>query len=107
MRWMWLVLALTSWPSFPVAAEPEAAPVNYCHDPDVNAEWSQLAAEHRDSDIWQRLFALRLGLCVMVDRKALTVRRATTIFERQRDEATLALGIRPDLGPTPKAKGGL
>ena len=68
-------------------ATPDSEEVNHCQESEVNQEWAALADEHHDSDTWQRLFALRIGLCAMVERGDLTVHRASQIFERQRQDA--------------------
>ena len=70
----------------PVVAADGDEPVNHCHDKETNQQWEELAAKNHGSDAIQRLYALRLGLCVQVERDELTVPRATTIFERQRQK---------------------
>lgn len=71
------ILALAMVPAW-AASDDEA--VNHCHSKETNQRWEELAAENHGSDAIQRLYALRLGLCVQVERGALTVPRATTIF---------------------------
>lgn len=71
-------------------SDPQAE-VNHCMDSQVNDKWAALAAKHRDSDTWQRLFALRVGLCAMVERGGLSVGRASKIFERQRNKGVREL----------------
>lgn len=44
---------------------------NYCHDPEAEAQW-------------QVLHALRIGICIKVDRGVLTLDEGTQIFERAR-----------------------
>lgn len=63
------------------------AEVNHCKETKANQKWAELARENHDSDTWQRLFALRIGLCAMVKQESLSVHRASQIFERQRQEA--------------------
>jgi hypothetical protein len=55
----WLVLA---WLSHAAADG-----TNYCHDPQANQEWGRLIEEAPGDDLLMRLFALRLGLCQLVD----------------------------------------
>ena len=63
-----------------VTAEEE----NYCKDKESWKEWDALVAKYPgDTDI-QALHALRLGLCVKVQRGNLTVQQATKIFESAR-----------------------
>ena len=62
-----------------------AAEENYCKDPASWVEWENLLQEHPgDMDI-QALHALRLGLCIKVERGDLSLRQASRIFERARE----------------------
>ena len=61
---------------------------NYCDDQDANMEWEALIQEHPDDMQIHTLHALRLGLCVKVDRGDLTVDQATEIFENMRSALT-------------------
>lgn len=70
-----------------VTAHADETPTNYCHNEQSNQEWADKAAKYSDSNVWQRLYALRIGLCTMVERDRLSVRRATVIFERARSRA--------------------
>jgi len=65
---------------------------NYCDEPTSNQEWMAKIIEHQDSDIWQRLFALRMGLCISVEKDLLSLDRATLIFERARARAIDDMG---------------
>lgn len=67
-------------------AASEGGASNHCHDQQTNQRWEELATQNHGSDPIQRLYALRLGLCVQVERSVLSVPRATTIFERQREK---------------------
>lgn len=69
----------------PLAAE--ASEDFYCDDPATAAEWSTLAAQYAGSDDWQRMHALWLGLCAKVRAGSISQRRATELFERERDAA--------------------
>jgi hypothetical protein len=90
------ILALSVAPAGAVGND-EAA--NHCHSKETNQQWEELAAENHGSDAIQRLYALRLGLCVQVERGALTVPRATTIFERQREEVIHRIKQQEGTGP--------
>jgi len=72
-----LCLLLASAPSL-------AEETNYCHDAAVEAQWTELIEKSpADMDL-QALHALRLGLCMKVDRGDLSVEQATKVFERAR-----------------------
>jgi len=58
--------------------------INYCHDPEANAEWDRLLAKHPDDMEIQALHALRVGLCQKVDEGHLSIEQATNIFEAMR-----------------------
>lgn len=58
--------------------------INHCLEDAANRRWADLARQHHDSDTWQRLFGLRIGLCAMVARDWIELDRATRIFERER-----------------------
>ena len=61
-----------------------AADQNYCHDPEAEAEWQVLIQKFPGDQDVHALHALRIGLCVKVDRGDLTVEQATAIFEKAR-----------------------
>lgn len=85
MKWLIRLIAVsTLLVSSTLVAEESGDPVNYCLSSETNSEWAELAEKYRDSDTWQRLFALRVGLCAMVHRGDIAVDRATKIFEKQR-----------------------
>lgn len=84
MRLLPWIIALTLAVSVTASAKDDV--VNHCDDAAANEKWGKLAQAHRDEDVWQRLFALRVGLCAMVNRGQLSVDRATRIFERERME---------------------
>lgn len=61
-----------------------AAEENYCHDPEAEAQWQALLAEHPKDYELQALHALRIGICVKVDQGVLTLDEGTKIFEKAR-----------------------
>ncbi|MGD9058310.1 MAG: hypothetical protein PVF38_19355 [Desulfobacterales bacterium] len=62
-----------------------AEPENYCHDEKSWKEWEALIEKNPNDMEVQALHALRIGLCVMVDRNQITLDRATEIFESARE----------------------
>jgi hypothetical protein len=78
-----IVLVLTGLGLADASAPPEE-PRNDCHDAHSWREWDALVARNPDSQDLQTLHALRLGLCLKVDRQELTVDQATEIFEAAR-----------------------
>ena len=67
-----------------VANLPAIAAEDYCSDPESWGEWEELVEKYpNDSDI-QTLHALRIGLCLKVERGDLTVEQGTDIFEKAR-----------------------
>ncbi len=57
---------------------------NFCNDPDSNSTWESLILEHPDDMQVQALHALRVGLCIKVDRGELDADQATEIFKNMR-----------------------
>jgi hypothetical protein len=55
--------------------------VNYCHKPTVDAQWKQLLARTPRDPIVIRLYALRDGLCGMVDAGQLDLETAVKVFD--------------------------
>ena len=67
-----------------IANLPAIATEDYCSDPESWGEWEELVEKYpNDSDI-QTLHALRIGLCLKVERGDLTVEQGTDIFEKAR-----------------------
>ena len=63
-----------------------AEPDNYCHDKESWKEWDALVSDNPNDMELQPLHALRIGLCVKVDRGQITVEQATDIFESAREK---------------------
>ncbi len=57
---------------------------NYCHDKDANLEWEALVQKYPEDLQLQTLHALRLGLCLKVERGDMTVDEASEMFEHVR-----------------------
>jgi hypothetical protein len=68
----------------PVHASGPSEPTNYCHSPESWAEWKELLAKHPHDRGLQTLHALRLGICLKVDRGEITLDDSTAIFEEAR-----------------------
>lgn len=83
MRVRLVALALLALPATAMGADD---PKNYCENPESAKEWRELAKKHPKDDAIQRLHALRLGLCELIERGTMTVERGTVIFERQRQQ---------------------
>jgi len=64
---------------FPVLADGQTI---FCDNPDTIAD--QYVETYVDSDIWQRLHALWLGLCAKVENGSIETDRAIRIFEHER-----------------------
>jgi hypothetical protein len=62
-----------------------AEPENYCHDEKSWKEWDTLVEKNPNDMEIQALHALRIGLCVKVDRDGITLEQATEIFESARE----------------------
>jgi hypothetical protein len=58
---------------------------NYCHDEKSWNEWDALVEKNPSDMEVQALHALRIGLCVKVDKGEITLEQATEIFESARE----------------------
>jgi len=58
---------------------------NYCHDQESWKEWDALVERNPNDIEVQALHALRIGLCVKVDKGGITLDQATEIFESARE----------------------
>ena len=75
---------------------------NCCQDPDSWKEWDALVEKYPDDKDIQTLHALRLGLCMKVERGDLSEWEATIIFENARESI-----INKKAGQKIKIKGNL
>lgn len=82
-----LLLTFLLLPATASFAEEEKQ-ANYCKDPTTWSDWEELLQKYPGDQDVRMLYALRMGLCVLVERKELTVDEATRIFEEQRTAAT-------------------
>ncbi len=62
----------------------KAGKKDFCNDPDANLQWASLVREYPDDMQIQTLHALRVGLCLKVDRGELNVDQAAEIFENMK-----------------------
>ena len=58
---------------------------NYCHDKESWKEWDTLVEKNPNDMEVQALHALRIGLCVKVDKGQITLEQATEIFKSARE----------------------
>jgi hypothetical protein len=58
---------------------------NYCHDEKSWKEWDSIASKNANDMEVQALHALRIGLCIKVDKGGITLDQATEIFESARE----------------------
>ncbi len=69
-----------------------SADANYCRDPAVNRQWADMLAKTPDDPLIIKLFALRSGLCILVDQGIIALDQATDIFEQERSEVVTERG---------------
>ena len=58
---------------------------NYCRDQDSWKEWDELVQKYPNDHEFQALHALRIGLCVKIDKGSITIEQAIDIFENARE----------------------
>ena len=78
-------LALTLFLADPCIADSGNKPANYCKDSESWKEWNELLVKHPQDDPIYALYAIRLGLCSMVESRTIDLDRATRIFEKMRE----------------------
>jgi hypothetical protein len=78
-------LFITLFLVFAFNNSPYAEPKNYCHDEESWKEWDALVEKNPNDTEVQALHALRIGLCVKVDRGGITLDQAIEIFESARE----------------------
>jgi len=60
--------------------------VNYCNDPDVKQEWSQLMLKYGDIPEWKDINQYRIRLCNEVNNGIISLEKAIDLFEDKRAE---------------------
>ena len=66
-----------------------SAEINHCSDPEVAQSWQQKIETYPSDPLVQKLFALRKGLCSMVDEGTIELAAAVRLFDREQGEAVL------------------
>ncbi|HYE36767.1 hypothetical protein [Methylocaldum sp.] len=72
-----LLLTLT----LPFSLQAEELPVNYCKDPKITADWEKQLANTPEDPLVIKLYALRVGLCHMVDQGRVKLEEAIRIWD--------------------------
>lgn len=70
-------------PNFP-DAQGVCKKIDYCNDPKAYADWSRYFQSAPENDTVIQLFALRIGLCQMVDARMISLERAVYILEQEK-----------------------
>ena len=84
LGWLLVGVPLAAQAESLLRAEEPTTEENACHEAASWQEWQDLLARHpQDMDL-HTLHALRLGLCLKVERGDLQVEEATAIFEEAR-----------------------
>jgi len=60
--------------------------VNYCNDPNVNQQWSQLMLKYGDIPEWRDINQYRIELCNEVKKGSISLEDAIDQFEDKRAE---------------------
>jgi hypothetical protein len=73
-------------PNFP-DAQGICKKIDYCNDPKNYEEWARFFQSAPESETAIRLFALRTGLCKMVDDRMISLELAIRILDQERVKA--------------------
>jgi len=71
---------LFSLSSFSAIAESN----DYCNEAKGHQQWERVVSKHKYFSTWQSLHRLRSGLCSQVERGALSMSEAATLFEKEK-----------------------
>ncbi len=63
------------------AAEPD----NYCHDVDSWKNWDNMVKKYPEDIPLQLLHALRIGLCIKIEQKSISLQDATQLMNDMSD----------------------
>ncbi|MFH1216534.1 MAG: hypothetical protein V1706_08535 [Pseudomonadota bacterium] len=66
---------------FPLFASAQENETNHCNDPESWVKWQELLQSNPDDDGIYSAYALRVGLCQMIEKHEIETGRATIIFE--------------------------
>jgi hypothetical protein len=80
----WVAMGLLVGILAAAAHADELSPANACDQAASWQQWQALLDKHPDDPGLQTLHALRIGLCVKVQRGELSVQQGTDIFEQAR-----------------------
>jgi hypothetical protein len=59
---------------------------NYCHDDAEIKTWDEVIAKHSSDPLLIKLYAMRVGLCKMVDEGKVDLDTAIDVFEAERNK---------------------
>ena len=75
MKKVIIIIVILFFCSFPLYAE-----TNFCHDPETWKQWNKIAKKNPNDIPLQILHALRIGLCVKIEKNSITFEEATDLF---------------------------
>ena len=81
-----LLMVLLCAMSLPVTAAGKDATKNYCNDPADKKEFGDLLRKHRTDTGIIRLFAMRQGLCEMIDKQQIPLETGIDLWAIERQE---------------------
>lgn len=57
---------------------------DYCNEEQGSQQWERVVSKHKYFSTWQSLHRLRSGLCQQVERGAISMNEAATLFEKEK-----------------------
>lgn len=76
---------------------------NYCKSAEKNANWGKFLSKHKDDPMILKLFALRTGLCVMIDAGVVTLSDAIDYYEQEKSKLLEERKKAPQINPKIKS----
>jgi len=76
---------------------------NYCKSAEKNAYWGKLLSQYKGDAMIVKLFALRTGLCMMIDAGAVTLNDAIDYFQEEKTKLIDQRKKAPQINPKIKS----
>jgi hypothetical protein len=76
---------------------------NYCKSAEKNAYWGKLLSQYKGDAMIVKLFALRTGLCAMIDAGAVTLSDAIDYYEQEKSKLLAERKKAPQINPKIKS----
>lgn len=103
MKRLVTTVTLSILPLLAIAEDGQEAPTtkNYCHAPENKQQFEQMLAQYPNDPGIIKLYALREGLCAMIDKGQVTLETGIDIWDEERSKIVIDRS-KDELGKVPK-----